>query len=136
MKKIGKVLVVDDNAGIRSALKILLPMRFEAVEILPSPTQLISTVNSFQPDVILLDMNFNTDINTGNEGLFWLSELRNNNPNQKVVLFTAYADISLAVEGMKRGAIRLHREAVGEREIARHAGKGGDGEPEGQSAVK
>ena len=104
MKKVGKVLVVDDNAGIRSALKILLPMRFEAVEILPSPAQLISTVNTFQPDVILLDMNFNTDINTGNEGLFWLSELRNNNPNQKVVLFTAYADISLAVEGMKRGA--------------------------------
>lgn len=96
--------MVDDNAGIRSALKILLPMRFEAVEILPSPAQLISTVNAFQPDVILLDMNFNTDINTGNEGLFWLSELRNNNPNQKVVLFTAYADISLAVEGMKRGA--------------------------------
>ncbi len=104
MKKVGKVLVVDDNAGIRSALKILLPLRFESVEILPSPSQLISTVNAFRPDVILLDMNFNTDINTGNEGLFWLSELRNNNPNQKVVLFTAYADISLAVEGMKRGA--------------------------------
>ena len=104
MKKVGKILVVDDNAGIRSALKILLPMRFEAVEILSSPTQLISVTNDFRPDVILLDMNFNTDINTGNEGLFWLSELRNNNPNQKVVLFTAYADISLAVEGMKRGA--------------------------------
>ena len=104
MKKVGKVLVVDDNAGIRSALKILLPMRFEAVEILPSPAQLISVTNDFRPDVILLDMNFNTDINTGNEGLFWLSELRNNNPNQKVVLFTAYADITLAVEGMKRGA--------------------------------
>lgn len=104
MKKVGKILVVDDNAGIRSALKILLPMRFEAVEILPSPTQLISVVNQFQPDAILLDMNFNTDINTGNEGLFWLSELRANNPNQKVILFTAYADIALAVEGMKRGA--------------------------------
>ena len=104
MKKVGKILVVDDNAGIRSALKILLPMRFEAVEILSSPAQLISVTNDFRPDVILLDMNFNTDINTGNEGLFWLSELRNNNPNQKVVLFTAYADISLAVEGMKRGA--------------------------------
>lgn len=104
MKKVGKILVVDDNAGIRSALKILLPMRFEAVEILSSPNQLISVTNDFRPDVILLDMNFNTDINTGNEGLFWLSELRNNNPNQKVVLFTAYADISLAVEGMKRGA--------------------------------
>ena len=104
MKKVGKVLVVDDNAGIRSALKILLPMRFEAVEILSSPAQLISVTNDFRPDVILLDMNFNTDINTGNEGLFWLSELRGNNPKQKVVLFTAYADISLAVEGMKRGA--------------------------------
>lgn len=104
MKKVGKILVVDDNAGIRSALKILLPMRFEAVEILSSPAQLISVTNDFRPDVILLDMNFNTDINTGNEGLFWLSELRNNNPNQKVVLFTAYADITLAVEGMKRGA--------------------------------
>ena len=104
MKKVGKILVVDDNAGIRSALKILLPMRFEAVEILSSPAQLISVTNDFRPDVILLDMNFNTDINTGNEGLFWLSELRGNNPKQKVVLFTAYADISLAVEGMKRGA--------------------------------
>ena len=104
MKKTGKILVVDDNAGIRSALKILLPMKFEAVEILPSPVQLVSTVAAFKPDVILLDMNFNTDINTGNEGLYWLSELRKNNPDQKVVLFTAYADISLAVEGMKRGA--------------------------------
>lgn len=104
MKKIGRILVVDDNAGIRSALKILLPMRFEAVELLPSPAQLMTTVRSFRPDVVLLDMNFNTDINTGNEGLFWLSELKKDNHARKVILFTAYADISLAVEGMKRGA--------------------------------
>lgn len=104
MKKYGKILVVDDNAGIRAALKILLPMRFAAVELLPSPAQLMTTVRTFRPDVILLDMNFNTDINTGNEGLFWLSELKKDDPNRKVVLFTAYADISLAVEGMKRGA--------------------------------
>lgn len=104
MKKYGKILVVDDNAGIRAALKILLPMRFEAVELLPSPARLMTTVRTFRPDVVLLDMNFNTDINTGNEGLFWLTELKRDNPAQKVVLFTAYADISLAVEGMKRGA--------------------------------
>lgn len=104
MKKHGKILVVDDNAGIRSALKILLPMRFAEVELLPSPVQLMSTLRRFGPDVVLLDMNFSTDINTGNEGLFWLSEIRKEVPSQKVVLFTAYADISLAVEGMKRGA--------------------------------
>ena len=98
------ILVVDDNAGIRSALKILLPMRFEGVELIASPNVLMSTVRSFKPDVVLLDMNFETDINTGNEGLYWLSELKKHYPEVEVVLFTAYADIALAVEGMKRGA--------------------------------
>ena len=98
------LLVVDDNAGIRSALKILLPMRFEKVELIPSPKELMSTMRTFKPDVVLLDMNFDTDINTGNEGLYWLSELKRAFPEVEVVLFTAYADIALAVEGMKRGA--------------------------------
>ena len=99
-----KILVVDDNAGIRSALKILLPMRFEAVELLASPKELMSTMRTFKPDAVLLDMNFETDINTGNEGLYWLTELKRGFPEVEVVLFTAYADIALAVEGMKRGA--------------------------------
>ena len=99
-----KILVVDDNAGIRSALKILLPMRFEEVELIASPKELVSTMQRFKPDAVLLDMNFDTDINTGNEGLFWLSELKRQYPEVEVVLFTAYADIALAVEGMKRGA--------------------------------
>jgi len=99
-----KILVVDDNAGIRSALKILLPMRFEEVELIASPKELMSVMRNFKPEVVLLDMNFETDINTGNEGLFWLSELKRDFPETEVVLFTAYADIALAVEGMKRGA--------------------------------
>ena len=103
-KQKSKILVVDDNVGIRSALKILLPMHFEAVELLASPKELMSVMRSFRPDVVLLDMNFETDINTGNEGLFWLSELKHAFPEVQVVLFTAYADIALAVEGMKRGA--------------------------------
>ncbi len=104
MKRKGKILVVDDNSGIRSALGILLPMHFEQVELLPSPVTLVSAVEKFRPDVVLLDMNFNTDINTGNEGLYWLSDLRSRFPGLVVVLFTAYADVQLAVEGMKRGA--------------------------------
>lgn len=104
MGKKGIILVVDDNKGIREALKILLGAVFERVETLPSPVTLMRTVESLCPDVILLDMNFKTDINTGNEGLYWLSELKSRWPGQAVVLFTAYADIALAVEGMKRGA--------------------------------
>ena len=103
-KKNGKILVVDDNLGIRQALKILLPMYFEGVETIPSPATLVSTLESFRPDVVLLDMNFNTSINTGNEGLYWAGEIKKMVPEVEVVLFTAYADIQLAVEGMKRGA--------------------------------
>ena len=103
MKK-GKILVVDDNAGIRSALKILLPSHFAQVELLASPSSLMTRLRDFRPEVVLLDMNFSADINTGNEGLFWLGEIRKVYPQTKVVLFTAYADVALAVEGMKRGA--------------------------------
>lgn len=102
--KHGKILVVDDNQGIRSALKILLMPHFAEVEIIASPKTLVSTMESFRPDVVLLDMNFYTDINTGNEGLYWTSELKKMYPDVQIVLFTAYADIALAVEGMKRGA--------------------------------
>lgn len=100
----GKILVVDDNSGIRAALNILLPMHFSEVRVIPSPNELMSRMAEFRPDAVLLDMNFQTDINTGNEGLFWLSEIKKRFPDVQVVLFTAYADIALAVEGMKRGA--------------------------------
>ena len=103
-KSKAKILVVDDNSGIRAALKVLLPLHFSQVELIPSPKELVTKMADFRPDVVLLDMNFHTDINTGNEGLFWLSEIKKRSPDTEVVLFTAYADIQLAVEGMKRGA--------------------------------
>ena len=102
--KIGKILVVDDNQGIRRTLEILLPMHFAEVKTIPSPATLVTTLEQFRPDVVLLDMNFNTSINTGNEGLYWAGEIKKLAPDVEVVLFTAYADIALAVEGMKRGA--------------------------------
>lgn len=102
--KVGKILVVDDNLGIRRTLEILLPVHFAEVKTLPSPASLVSTLEQFRPDVVLLDMNFNTSINTGNEGLYWAGEIKKLSPDVEVVLFTAYADIALAVEGMKRGA--------------------------------
>jgi len=102
--KVGKILVVDDNLGIRRALEILLPMHFAEVKTIPSPATLVNSLEQFRPDVVLLDMNFNTSINTGNEGLYWAGEIKKMVPEVEVVLFTAYADIALAVEGMKRGA--------------------------------
>ncbi len=98
------ILIVDDNAGIRTTLQILLDGKCAAVETIASPKVLVSTVQRFRPDVILLDMNFESDINTGNEGLYWLAELKRQFPDIVVILMTAYADIALAVEGMKRGA--------------------------------
>jgi DNA-binding NtrC family response regulator len=104
VKNKGRILVVDDNAGIRGALKVLLPMHFTDVELISTPKELVSKIQEFRPNAVLLDMNFHTDINTGNEGLFWLAEIKKLFPSIEVVLFTAYADIQLAVEGMKRGA--------------------------------
>ena len=95
-----KILVVDDNAGIRSALKILLPMRFAEVDLIASPKVLMETMRTFKPDVVLLDMNFETDINTGNEGLFWLSELKRDFPEVEVVLLE---------EACKKHRVGTHR---------------------------
>ena len=103
-KAAGKLLIVDDNRSILSAVKLLCEGVFEEVITLPSPNSLISTLHKSQPDVVLLDMNFHAGINTGNEGLYWLKEVLAKFPGTKVVLFTAYADIELAVRAMKEGA--------------------------------
>ena len=55
-------------------------------------------------DLVLLDMNFRRGMNDGQEGLFWLSQIKKQSPDTAIVLITAYADVSLAVEAMKRGA--------------------------------
>ena len=102
--KKGKILVVDDNAGIRRTMEILLPLQFAAVRTIASPASLMSELDEFRPDVVLLDMNFSASINSGGEGLFWIGEVKRHMPTVEVVLFTAYADVQLAVEGMKRGA--------------------------------
>ncbi|MDR1525905.1 MAG: sigma-54 dependent transcriptional regulator [Tannerella sp.] len=103
MKK-GRILVVDDNRNVLTALRILLGNYFEAVTLLSSPKQLHSQLKEISPDIVLLDMNFSTGINTGNEGLYWLSELKKLDADLPVVLFTAYADIDLAVNALKQGA--------------------------------
>lgn len=104
MKKEGTIVVVDDNRSMLTAVEILLNGIFEKVVTLGSPNRLLSTLREVKADVLLLDMNFSSGINSGNEGLYWLSEVKKTDPSIEVVLFTAYADIDLAVKAMQRGA--------------------------------
>lgn len=104
VRKKGKLLVVDDNRNVLVSVKMLLSSVFEEVETLNSPKRMLQTVADSAIDVVLLDMNFVSGVNNGNEGLFWLRELLRRFPQVPVVLFTAYADIQLAVQAMKDGA--------------------------------
>ena len=103
-KNPGKILVIDDNSGVRRTLQVILSPCFESIMTIASPAEINHAVSEFKPDVVLLDMNFKASVNSGNEGLFYLKEIKSGNPDIEVVLFTAYGDIPLAVEGMKRGA--------------------------------
>ena len=104
MPKHKTILVIDDNKGVLSALKLLLKNHFERIIALPSPVTVPSVLREENPDVVLLDMNFTDALNSGNEGLYWLREIKRMHPALPVVLFTAYGDIDLAVRGIKEGA--------------------------------
>lgn len=104
MAKKGTLLIVDDNQNILTSLKYLMGDYFRQVLTLDSPKTLPSVLLQAKPDVVLLDMNFNAGMNSGNEGLYWLREIKRIRPTTNVVLFTAYADIQLAVTGIKEGA--------------------------------
>lgn len=98
------ILVVDDNRNILATVRMLLEKVFARVVTIASPGSIPARLREDKPDVVLLDMNFQSGINTGNEGIFWLHEIKRMRPETQVVLFTAYADIELAVKGMREGA--------------------------------
>ena len=104
MKKKGNILIIDDNEAMLVSLRMLLKNVFEDVQTSTNPNAIPTLMRRKRPEVVLLDMNFGRGINNGNEGLFWLKEIKHTEPDVAVVLFTAYADIDLAVRGIKEGA--------------------------------
>jgi DNA-binding NtrC family response regulator len=102
--KNGNLLIVDDNKGILNSLQLLLRPEFNEVKTINSPNQLYTELEGTDFDVILLDMNFSSGVNTGNEGLFWLKEIKKRVPEVEVVMITAYGDVELAVKSLKEGA--------------------------------
>jgi DNA-binding NtrC family response regulator len=98
------VLVVDDDTDVLTSMAMLLRHEVRAVRTEKNPERLPALLRQETFDLILLDMNYHRSINTGNEGLYWLQQLRKLAPNSAVLLITAYADIDLAIRGLKDGA--------------------------------
>jgi DNA-binding NtrC family response regulator len=102
--KTGKVLIADDNRNVLSALSLFLPAEFDHVKTIQQPGRLMAELALTDYDVVLLDMNFTSGQQTGNEGIFWLREIKLKFPQVEVVMFTAYGDVELAVKALKEGA--------------------------------
>lgn len=99
-----KILIVDDNKSILSALELLLTPYCQKVTCLSTPNALLSELKNDSYDVVLLDMNFKAGINTGNEGIYWLHQILEFDPGMSVVMITAYGDVELAVKAVRAGA--------------------------------
>ena len=104
MNTYGTILVVDDNAAILTAMKYLLADAFDQVLTTAQPDDILKLMAQQPIDMVLLDMNFSSGVNSGQEGIFWLRAIKKRHPDVPVVLLTAYADIALAVKGLKNGA--------------------------------
>ena len=100
----GNILIVDDNKSIISALEILLGPEFDLVTGITNPNLIPGELKSKNYNLVILDMNFQAGINSGNEGLFWLNHIKEKYPDISVVLITAYSDVELAVKALKQGA--------------------------------
>jgi DNA-binding NtrC family response regulator len=105
MLQSGKILIVDDNKGVLSALELLLQDVYKTVTTLQNPNGISSVTDLKSYDVILLDMNFSSRINTGNEGFYWLRKLKEIVPDASIIMMTAFGDVELAVNTLKEGAI-------------------------------
>ncbi len=102
--KNARVLVVDDDLDVLIAMRLLLKPEVKDVVVEKNPENLRWTLTQNHFDLLLLDMNYISTINTGNEGLFWLKKVKSISPETLVIMITAYGDIDLAVRSLKEGA--------------------------------
>lgn len=100
-----KLLIIDDDVDVLSAAKLFLKRHFMQVDIEKNPERIPFLITNGGYDVVLLDMNFTRDVNTGKEGFEWLDRILDIDPRISVVLFTAYGDVEMAVRAIKMGAV-------------------------------
>ena len=104
METRGKILIVDDNEDVLFALHLLLEPYVEKVKVTTQPSRIEHFMKTFEPDVILLDMNFRRDAISGQEGFDCLEQILGIDPEAVVLFMTAYADTEKAVRAIKAGA--------------------------------
>lgn len=102
--KSGRVLIVDDNEDLLKAARMFLKRHFGQIDLEKDPTLLPDLLKNESYDVILLDMNFTQDVNSGQEGFHWLDQILEIDPSSVVVLITAFGSVDLAVKAIKAGA--------------------------------
>ena len=99
-----RVLIADDQREIREALRLLLKSEGYDTETAASPAEVIQAVTVRELDAVLMDLNYTRDTTSGKEGLDLLARLRALDATLPVVVITAWATVSLAVEVMRQGA--------------------------------
>ncbi|WP_127125700.1 sigma-54-dependent transcriptional regulator [Pseudoflavitalea rhizosphaerae] len=102
--KNASILVIDDDQDVLTAVRLLLKTEAKEVVTEKNPENIRNILSKQSFDVILLDMNFNSSINTGNEGIYWLGKIKEFKSEAAVIMITAYGDIDLAVRSLKEGA--------------------------------
>ena len=102
--KNSRILVIDDDTDVLTAVRLLLKTEAKEVVTEKNPENIRHLLAKHEFDLILLDMNFNSTIHTGNEGLYWLRKIKEFSNSPAVIMITAYGDIDLAVRSLKEGA--------------------------------
>lgn len=102
---LGNILILDDDRDVLESLELLLRSEAGSVSTMSDPRQLPSFLKPGMFDVVLLDMNFASGRTTGNEGIFWLKEILDADPDLSVIMITAFGDVELAVKSITFGAI-------------------------------
>lgn len=99
-----RVLVADDQADVREALRLLLKAEGYFTETVSNPAALLEALQSNDFDVVLMDLNYQRDTTSGQEGIDLLSRIQAMDSKLPVVVMTAWGSVELAVEAMRRGA--------------------------------
>lgn len=98
------VLIADDQATVCEALRLLLKSDGYETELVSGPDALLDSLERRKFDLVLLDLNYTRDTTSGREGLDLLSRIRIMDQNLPVLVMTAWSNVDLAVEAMRRGA--------------------------------
>lgn len=102
--KQANILIIDDDRDVLTAVKLLLKTEVNEVSTEKNPENVLALLSKKKYDLVLLDMNFNSSVNTGNEGFFWLRKIKEASPSVSVIMITAYGGIDIAVRSLKEGA--------------------------------